>query len=447
MTDSPKRSLYYKLAIVLIIAASCFRVFVSLVHNPMDYLWSDMLRHWNNGQHFPRGGYTGAADPIGYQVYVFLLQKITGYNQLLVGLSAALMSVLMPWTYYRAGRNFGLPKTAALWLWGLIAATPSLIVIYHFMMPETLLLLLEGIALWMTARYLRRGGTLAFLLFAFFWTLTCLTKPTLGPLAVVCFLWVWWKQRTPVRDIVIAAAMAFLMLLPQAIRSKAELGFYAPFGNPWLTRIELRCGARSIYFHFSAAHGVLRFSPTVGDTDFVYGSPSCFIRPLEPLSHWAMRRAWGDSKVNVLINSEHGEQDWKDAYDRYNHDPAEWFAQWRENIVLFLFAPSWPESGAGQWDGHLEYRARWIWAPLILVVFVCNIRQFLRRRFDLIPVAVTLFTLIMGLQNVIISEGRYRKPVEPLLLLNLVWVLGTELPTNSGEHSSSAPAEVSKASV
>jgi hypothetical protein len=29
----------------------------------------------------------------------------------------------------------------------------------------------------------------------------------------------------------------------------------------------------------------------------------------------------------------------------------------------------------------------------------------------------------MALQNVVIAEGRYRKPVEPLLLLNLVWLL------------------------
>lgn len=446
MTDSSQRSLYYKLAIDLIIAASCLRIFVCFVHNPMNYLWSDALRHWNNGQHFPRGGYSGAADPIGYQVYVFLLQRITGYNELLVGLASGLMSVLMPWTYYRAARNFGLQKTAALWVWALIAWTPSLIVIYHFIMPETLLLFLEGVALWMTARYLRRGGTLAFLLFVFFWTLTCLTKPTLGPLAVICFLWVWWKKRTPLRDIAIAVVMGFLMLLPQAIRSKAELGFYAPFGNPWLTRIELRCGARMIYFHFYASHGILHLTPSVQDGDLVFGSPSCFIRPLEPLSHWAMRRAWGDSKATVVINSEHGERDWKDAYDRYNHDPQEWLAQWRENIILFLFAPSWPESAVGEWDSHLEYRARWMWAPLILVVFVCNGRQFLRRRFDLIPVAVTLFTLIVGLQNVLITEGRYRKPVEPLLLLNLVWVVGRRELDSASEHPS-APAEVSKAAV
>jgi uncharacterized membrane protein YoaK (UPF0700 family) len=64
-----------------------------------------------------------------------------------------------------------------------------------------------------------------------------------------------------------------------------------------------------------------------------------------------------------------------------------------------------------------------MWAPLILFVFVCNAREFARRRFDLIPVATTVLTLVLGLQNAMLMEGRYRKPVEPLLLLNAVWLL------------------------
>ena len=101
-------------------------------------------------------------------------------------------------------------------------------------------------------------------------------------------------------------------------------------------------------------------------------------------------------------------------------------AQWRENIVLFFFAPSWPESAVNDWEGRGDYYTRWVWAPLILVVFVGNIREFLSRRFDLIPIAVTAITLSMILQNVVLIEGRYRKPVEPLLWLNLVWILSSK---------------------
>jgi hypothetical protein len=74
MTGLSKQSLHYKLLILLIVAASCFRVFICFVHNPMDYIWSDMLRHWNNGSFSREAITTGAADPIVYQVYIWLLR-------------------------------------------------------------------------------------------------------------------------------------------------------------------------------------------------------------------------------------------------------------------------------------------------------------------------------------------------------------------------------------
>jgi hypothetical protein len=434
MTDSPKHSAYYKLAIVLIIAASCLRVFICFVHNPLDYLFSDMLRHWNNGGLFPRGGYFGAADPIVYQIYIFALRRMTADNRLLIALASSILSVLMPWTYYRAAREFGLKKTASLWVWALIGLTPSLFVIYHFIMMETLLLLTEGVALWMTARYLRKGGMGPFLWFVFCWTVACLTKPTVVPLAGVCFLWVWWKRKTPLRQLAVGAAMAVVMLIPQGLRTKAELGFVAPFGNPWLARLQLVSGTKMVVFSFDApSKGLFHSNQEVRHLGFEFGSPSAFIRPLEPLSPWFIRRALGNTSASVAINADYGERDWKAACDRFARDRDEWLAEWRENMILFLFAPSWPESSIKLWDGHLEYWCRWMWAPLILLVFVLNVREFVNRRFDLIPVATIVFTLAIMLQNVILIEGRYRKPVEPMLLLNLVWVLSRKKPDSASE--------------
>ena len=434
MTDSPKHSAYYKLAIVLIIAATCLRVFVCFIHNPVDYLSSDMLRHWDNGGLFPRGGYFGAADPIVYQIYIFALRRMTADNRLLIALASSILSVLMPWTYYRAAREFGLKKTASLWVWALIGLTPSLFVIYHFIMMETLLLLTEGVALWMTARYLRKGGMGPFLWFVFCWTVACLTKPTVVPLAGVCFLWVWWKRKTPLRQLAVGAAMAVVMLIPQGLRTKAELGFVAPFGNPWLARLQLVSGTKMAVFSFDApSKGLFHSNQEVRHLGFEFGSPSAFIRPLEPLSPWFIRRALGNTSASVAINADYGERDWKAACDRFARDRDEWLAEWRENMILFLFAPSWPESSIKLWDGHLEYWCRWMWAPLILLVFVLNVREFVNRRFGLIPVATIVFTLAIMLQNVILIEGRYRKPVEPMLLLNLVWVLSRKKPDSASE--------------
>lgn len=414
LMDSPNRNPYRTLVIVLIVAASVLRVIVCVQHNPMDYLFSDMARHWRNGGAFPRGGYLGAADPIMYQWYVYILRILTRDTPLAVAFSAAALSVIMPWTYYRAAREFGMQKTAALWVWALIAWTPSLFTIYHYIMMETLLLLVDGVALWMTARYLRKGTTGAFLDSLVAWTVACLTKPTVAPLAAVCVLWSIWRKATPWREIAIGGLAALLLLVPQAVRSKKELGFYAPFGNPWLTRIQ----------HRSGMHGIrLKFHGPFHDEDQQYYSPSCFIRPLWPLSSWAIRRASTNSVVTVRADYRNGSRDWSDAYKGLPVGREEWFAQWRENILVSLFAPSWPESNSQLWDSRLDFYARWLWAPLILLVLAWNLRTFFRRTFELVPVSVTVFTLCLVLQNVVTAEGRYRKPLEPLLLFNLVWLI------------------------
>ena len=66
-----------------------------------------------------------------------------------------------------------------------------------------------------------------------------------------------------------------------------------------------------------------------------------------------------------------------------------------------------------------------MWAPLIAVVLIWNAYMFVKGRFHLLPVAVTIFALLLILQNVVTAEGRYRKPLEPLLLMNLVWLIST----------------------
>ena len=318
--------------VLLIVAATCLRIFVCFQHNPMDYLWSDCLRHWQSGLHFPEGGYFGATDPIGYQAYMFVLHRITGDQRLLIALSAALLSVLMPWTYYRAAREFGMRKTPALWVWVLIACTPSLVAIYHFIMMETLLLVVEGLGLWMTARYLRKGTSGAFLVSVVMWTLACLTKPTVAPLAAVCVLWSWWKKSPPLRTVALSAALALLLLAPQSIRSRAELGFVAPFGNPWLARIMLRSGA--------TATEVLFHSPSGNFQRVVYISPSCGMLPLQPFSWWTMRRAFTNTKTTVVVDAHYGDRDWKAAYRSLQVTRAEWLSQWWENVVLLLFSSS-----------------------------------------------------------------------------------------------------------
>ena len=120
--------------------------------------------------------------------------------------------------------------------------------------------------------------------------------------------------------------------------------------------------------------------------------------------------------------------------------------QWGENIVLFFFAPSWPEINGPSWEDRLESPTRWIWAPLILFVLIFDTRDFLRRQFDLVPVATTLFTLSLALQNAVTAEGRYRKPLEPMLLLNLVWICAVSFSSGRKSDGEASAGSTSSAS-
>jgi hypothetical protein len=391
----------------LILLGSALRIFVCFEQNPLDFLFSDPARHWSNGLRFFHPSYIGAGDSIFFQAYVHFLQVVSGNNREFIAGSSALLSVIMPWTYYRAARESGLTKIPSLGVWALIAWNPSLIVIYHYMMIETLLLVIVGLSLWSTLRCLRVPSHSSWLLTVLLWTLTVLTKTSILPLAATCVLYLWWKTSKRLLWIATALALVVVMLIPSGIRSQKYLGFIAPLGNPWVVELVHRANTRGIQID-------------VGTAKYFFSSPSANSRPLDPLSPWMIQRAHTDSILHVIVDPQNGSRDWQQAASQIHPDLPTRLHELFENTVLFLFSPTWPDSDCTSWDGWINFYARWMWAPLIFFVLDCNLREFWRGHFHLVPVAVTILTLFLAFQNMATMEGRYRKPLEPLLLLNLV---------------------------
>ncbi len=413
-----------RLLIALVVAGSLLHLFVCFQHNPLDYLFSDPLRHWLNGSRLFHPDIMGMSDPILYQIYVYILRGLTGDNRYLVALACGMLSVIMPWTYYRAGREFDFSKNGALMVWALIAWTPSLFTIYHYLTIETLLLPLIGLSLWMTGRFMRKGNLDAWLAVVLCWTLACLTKATVVPFAAVCLLYCWCTKRCRIEYAVTGLLLAIMLLLPNALRTRHYLGFFAPLGNSWIVKIQHYSGAREIKVEFGA-------------NKCGFASPSVAVQPLAPLSPWVIRRTWEETAVHVKIDPANGEEDWRRAYRSLDVSWKERSRQLMENILLFSFAPSWPDSNRHEWDGWVTHHLRWLWLPLIFFVFDCNFLEFWRRQFGLIPVAVTIFTLFLAFQNIATMEGRYRKPLEPLLLINFVWCIMPAVSSRQAQTSCS----------
>jgi hypothetical protein len=394
-----------------ILAGSLMRIFVCFQHHPLDYLFSDPLRHWSNGQTFLHPDLMGIFDPIGYQIYLFFIQKLTGGNRLLIACSCGLLSAVMPWLFYRAAREFGVCRKYALFAWAAIVWMPSLVTIYHYFMMETLLLPLMGLGLWMSGRYLRKRTLASFLVAITVWMLASLTKTIAIPLACVCVAYCWWKSGWKLSYLSAGALIAIALILPNAIRTYRELGYSAPLGNAWITKILHRSGAKIIKVDWD------------GKSHWEFSSPVCYVQPLAPLSSWMIHRANDNSTVSIHINSLFGERDWINAYRDTKLNGKNWWLQLGENILLFCFSPSWPDGNRDEWDGWLSHHSRWIWCPLAGLILVWNCRDFRERRFAMLPLAVTALTCFLLFQNLVTMEGRYRKPVEPFLILNLFYLM------------------------
>lgn len=87
------------------------------------------------------------------------------------------------------------------------------------------------------------------------------------------------------------------------------------------------------------------------------------------------------------------------------------------------------------WD-RAAVSMRWMWAPLALLVFLANIYY----RDQLAGAEARVFAVLTAAAWALtplapaIMEGRYRKPVEGLLLINLLLLIACRRPTEPIEE-------------
>ena len=113
--------------------------------------------------------------------------------------------------------------------------------------------------------------------------------------------------------------------------------------------------------------------------------------------------------------------DWDAALRKYRASWPDRLHLWLENSIIFNFAPSWPDNNRDRFWDRAASALRWAWLPLAVVTLVWNIVAFTRMSGSarllaiLTSLAWTLTPLLPA-----VMEGRYRKPVEGLLIVNLL---------------------------
>src|SRR5947207_2071602 len=98
----PRRVRLARVVLLCLLAAACaYRVWLIVYFNPMEHIWSDPGRHWFLGARPLDTSPLAAIDPIGYQLYVGALAKLTVHSPVLVAYWTAVLSLAGPWLWYR----------------------------------------------------------------------------------------------------------------------------------------------------------------------------------------------------------------------------------------------------------------------------------------------------------------------------------------------------------
>lgn len=399
------------LLLALFAVTLLFRFGYVFTVNPLDYRFSDPGRHWMNGIRFFNPDVVGSGDPVMYQAFVHAAQRLFGESRMMHAVINGTMSALVPFFWYKALREL-LPQRWAL-LGGIaIGWCFSLIMIFSLFMNETLLLVLQACAVWLSLRALRLKHFFSYCWAAFFWAAAVYTRSIALPMALV-FLGVLLLAigRERLERLGVTLAFFIIFALPGCWHSMLTLKFCAPLGNHYLNEIYYASGKKTIELQFP------------GNGRWGFSSPSYHMRPLAPLSDWKSAR---DGVVNVQIDVSKGREDWKAELARVRALPNRPISFWQdffENSVMLYLAPSWPDNPRHLRGGRIAVATQWLWLPLFITAMWMAQGSGVPWRFRLLPGVAALTMLLLMLQTQAIMEGRYRKPVEPLLIASFVTLL------------------------
>jgi hypothetical protein len=389
-------------------AVLVMRLLFPFFNSPLAHLFSDPLRHWNNGMNFLHPDLMAGDDPFLYQAWLAALQWVSRGSDAWINFGCAVLCVLMPYGWYRALREI-LPKTWALAGAILIGLWPSTLSMYGYFMNETLLLALTGMAFWATFRTRRKGTAGAFALASFIWICAAFTRTIAIPLALLNVVYVLLMQPNKVRNAGIAGCLLALLLVPAAWHSRAGVGFVAPFGNLYLNEIYAASGTRDITIEAGAAGG------------YVFSSPSFYNPSFYPFSGWISDRS---GVFDIHVDLSRGSSDWRAELKRARAQRT--YSRWqqrRDDFLFLLFAQSWPDNDRSTLSGWLSVWNRWLWLPLVLCVALGVTRGWYHGREWLLPMCGLGAFLLLAIQSEGTMEGRFRKPLEPVFLAAAVVML------------------------
>lgn len=414
--ESRRDGIWLRMSLIsLVVLGSVVRIVAVFQHNPLEIQTTDPGRWWFTATHLSTLQPIAAIDPFGYQLWLGMVAAVTGSNPTAIAVHNAILSVLTPWIWHRFLRELTGNRDLALIGWAVLCGLPSWISIFSYTMSETLFLPCMGLALWLTIKFLRTHSSIACFTCAVCWAFASSIRAYALPFAIFLLAWgIYKSSQRAVKVGYIFAAFA-LFIAPLSFRTHRLLNVWDPFGFPEMNRIYMASGKRTLRFDISRDNGAYRWT-------YEFGSPALYEEPLEPISSWHSSR---EGIVYFSIDEAHGRADWEHAFKASAASWSHRLLLRGENYIFFNFAPSWPDNNPERMWDRAAISMRWIWSPLALVVVLANIYYRDQLALGEARVFAVLTTAAWALTPLApaIMEGRYRKPVEGMLLINLLLLI------------------------
>jgi len=389
---------------VLFTGVLVLRLLFPFFDSPFGHLYSDPLRHWENGRDFLHPGVMGSGDPYLFQLWLFCLRRIAGASSTAILAGCGALCAAMPYGWYRALREL-VPRSPALMSAVVIGLWPAFLGPYAYFMTETLLLTLTGFGFWLTLRVLRKRSLGAFAVAFALWLAAIFTRIVLLPIAVMCLAPAWIAQPHKWRSLVLALLLTLAVSIPAGLHARSALGYFSPLGNLYLNEIYHASGARDIQIDYGP------------QGTYVFGSPSYYNPTFYPFSDWTTSR---QGIFAITVDTQRGRADWRRWLSAARAQGAGVrLRDFGENLCYLLFGQAWPDNDRATLVGWLEVWLRWFFLPIILLTTLAMARGVYRGREWLLPACALMGLLLLAVQREGIMEGRYRKPIEPIFLAAL----------------------------
>lgn len=387
------------------------------IHNPLDWLFSDPSRHFNNGFDTKCEDLCTMLNAPGYEFYLQSIFRFTYKDHTLVALCCGLLSISTPYFWYRWMRELTRDKTISLLGYALLSYLPSWNHVYGFFFDTTLLLPLIGAGLWLTWRAERKGTWGPCLLAASVCGMACCTKASAIPMLVIPWFWVAYKFAPRLGKMKAAKIAATCLIIMGCFYGLGPLKVYTHCGAAVLlpdglfNKVYFECGKKEImltswYFRDGGV-----FCQVNG-----WGSTSPSYPPFYPFSKWKTVR---QGQYKFVVDYTHG----RDYTVPINMSLRDRLYFTFENIIFFFFEYQWPEDS--NWDAPFPLNAdtmvRFICLPMFIFMLIATIRAGKRQTF--MNIYFMIVTMVFMFQQTCIMEGRYKKPWDGFAIVAVLSVV------------------------